>query len=61
MIDDPNLDDRTKMLAKLNVALLDVVEAVLESGLVPLANNGLQQQQKNEPPPPRRSRLRRPE
>jgi hypothetical protein len=53
LIDDPNLDDRTRLLAKLNVALLDVVEAVLESGLVPLANNGIHNQQKknNEPPP----------
>jgi hypothetical protein len=50
MIEDPNLDEKTKSLAKLNIALLDVVEAILESGLVPLSMNGSPQQKKNEPP-----------
>jgi hypothetical protein len=59
MIDDPNTDEKTKALAKLNIALLDAVEAILESGLVPMSNSGQGGLKKPEahptapkPPPP---------
>jgi hypothetical protein len=46
MIDDPNIDEKTRFLAKMNIALLDAVEAVLESGLFPLSMTGPHQPKK---------------
>jgi hypothetical protein len=54
MVDDPNVDPKTKAFGTLSLALYDALEAILESGLVPLSgaasraiNNAKQ------PPPPK--------
>jgi hypothetical protein len=52
MLEDQNLDSKIKIFGNLSLALLAAVEALLESGFVPLAGGGSTNQNKNAPPPP---------
>jgi hypothetical protein len=52
MLEDQNIDEKTKAMGGLGLALLAAVEALLESGLVPLSGNAREAPARTAKPPP---------
>jgi hypothetical protein len=52
MLEDPAMDERMKAFGNLSMALLAAVEALLESGFVPLSGGGIAAAVKKSPVPP---------